>query len=225
MAALQLILRRTGDSELIDLLRCRTALATANIPEAAEGGKPHVAKAAAECVKILEEGRQVRKPRQALHKPVPGQVPPPHPPPRKLATEKRKLAGRIAAMGLLAVGAAIGAWLFWQGKGPRHTAAELVREMSDAASGAVIPVHVFGGQLTVTKDGATIVVVADKVPADVCVSASWVLIRKGVVAIDGTAPQRVTASQLSDLCHENDAGATLSWSSKLAEPSGAAPGH
>lgn len=217
MAALQLILRRTGDGELIDDLRCRTALATAGIPEAGAGSGAELAKAAADCVKILHEGRQARKPREGPHEPVHGH-PDRTPSVHHQAHPVRNPWRQGAILALLAVGAAIGAWAFWHGIEHRHTAAELVEQMSKAATGASIPTHVFGGQLTATKDGTAISIVADKVPADICVSASWVMIRKGVVAINGTTPPRVTASQLSDLCHEKNEGATLTWTLKQDEP-------
>ena len=217
MAALQLILRRTGDGELIDDLKCRTALATAGISEAESGNGAELAKAAANCVKILHEGRQARKPREGPHEPVhdhPDRAPSVHHQVHPVTSPWR----RAAILVLLAASAAIGAWAFWHGVEHRHTAAELVDQMNQAVTGISIPAHVFGGQLTVTKDGAMISVVAEKVPADICVSASWVLIRKGMVAINGTTPPRVTASQLSDLCHEKDEGATLTWTMKQDEP-------
>ena len=223
LAALQLILRRTGDQGLIDDLRARTALATATVPESGLGDGGELAHAAEQCVKIFHRGLQERKPREAVH-----DVPHGHRDGgqrgRKVKSGRREFLERALAVCLLAGCAAIGAWLFWQSKdGPRHSAADLVNQMTAAAQGAKASVHVFGGPLTVTKDGTLVSVTAEKVPADICVSASWALIRKGVVAIDGTTPPRVTATQLSELCHEREGGATLLWSIAVEGEQGPPP--
>jgi len=220
VAALQLILRRTGDEDLIAALKCQIDMAIFGVGEegAPVDGQHQLGQAALRCFNILEKGRRERKPRDAVHTPPSPPLAAPaehhhHDAKAKRATGWKRGVG----LALVAVAAATGTWLFLQESNPRHTAAELVRQMDDAAHGNGPSTHVFGGTLTLTKDGNTLSVVADRVPADICVSASWLLIRKGVVAIDDTTPQRVTPAQLSDLCHEREMGATLTWSPKTAE--------
>jgi len=226
MAALQLILRRTGDKDLIDDLKCQIDMAVFGVGEEGSGpdGEHQLDKAASRCAEILQRGREKRKQRDTLHASPPHPAEPQtkhHPHHHDMNRNPPRGKRRAAGLALIAALAAISTWFYLEVHNPSHTAAELVRQMDDAARGNGPLVHVFGGPLTVTKDNNAISVVAGRIPADICVSASWLLIRKGIVAIDGATPQRVTPSQLSDLCHEQDAGATLTWSQRIDDQNNA----
>ncbi|HIJ62991.1 MAG TPA: hypothetical protein HPQ04_09905 [Rhodospirillaceae bacterium] len=89
-------------------------------------------------------------------------------------------------------------------------AGDLVQQMELAVDGTVAPRNVFGGSLKVERSGGQITVTVEDLAPKVCVSAAWELARKGVVVINGVAPQRISAGRLSDLCNEQDS-ASLSW--------------
>ena len=89
-------------------------------------------------------------------------------------------------------------------------ASDLVQQMELAAEGQAAARHLFGGALRVDRSGGQISVTAEEVPPKTCVSAAWELARKGVVMINGVAPQRVSSGKLADLCNDQDS-ATLTW--------------
>jgi len=223
IAALQQLLHRPADREVLDTLRRRAAEITHSLPEhsAGEKAKADLAHAAWRCVELLQ---QARRPRPARDGGGPAQRGPgversqrtghPH----KFAKAPSHRARNWAlGLGLLAILAGGGAWLHGAGGGAAQSPAQLAAQMEDAAAGNVVPVHAFGGPLRVEREGSAITVVAERVPPQACVSTGWSLIHKGVISVNGVTPQRVTAAKLSDLCHDLDEGATLAWQPKAAE--------
>lgn len=85
-------------------------------------------------------------------------------------------------------------------------------QMEAAALAGGGPVHhVYGGTIRIERNGATLALVADRVPPSACVSAGWKLVRKGLLSINGTMPLRVSAGKLSELCNQGDGDAVLTW--------------
>ncbi|HIJ62852.1 MAG TPA: hypothetical protein HPQ04_09195 [Rhodospirillaceae bacterium] len=203
-AALQLMLRRTGDRELLASLQRQARDIIGSLPETgqSEDARADLRRASGRCIDLLKQAKKLRKPR----------------PPRTAAAARekgRKSSQAVkAAFGLAGATAfiAAGIWLWQVTDSGKHTAADLAHQFELAASGENILVHVFGGPLRVEKKGDLILVVAEKVPAATCVSAAWQLARKGTVSINHVTTQRVTAASLSEMCHEEDDGATLAWS-------------
>jgi hypothetical protein len=89
-----------------------------------------------------------------------------------------------------------------------------VAQMERAAQGIPYDRTVFGGAMVVERRGNQISVTATEVPAPVCVIVGWKLVRKGLLTINGTTPLRVSAAKLSELCYQEDDGATLLWQPK-----------
>lgn len=106
---------------------------------------------------------------------------------------------------------AAGVW-FWQIRGGPGALppVDLVQQFQSAAKGEVIERHIYGGEMTVDRNGGQVTVTARAVPPKACVSAGWELARKGVLTINGVTPIRVSAARLSDLCNDQD-DATVTW--------------
>lgn len=120
----------------------------------------------------------------------------------------------IAALAaVLAAAAGAGALLVPRtGSAPAATPEAFAEQMEAAARSPGPPLHhVYGGTIRAERNGATLALVADKVPAAACVSVGWKLVRKGLLSINGTMPLRVSAGKLSELCSQEDGGAVLTW--------------
>ena len=119
------------------------------------------------------------------------------------------LSGGAAAV----LAAAAGGWLlFGHGSSAPKVGPEgLVQQMQQAAEGAPITENLYGGALVVERTGQTLVVTVDGIPPSICVSAGWKLVRKGLLSINGTTPNRVSAARLADLCNQGNATAILAW--------------
>ena len=89
-------------------------------------------------------------------------------------------------------------------------AGDLVRQMELAIDGTVAPHNLFGGSLKVERSAGQTSVTVENIPPKICVSAGWDLARKGVIVINGVAPQRISAGKLADLCNDQDVD-TLTW--------------
>lgn len=86
-----------------------------------------------------------------------------------------------------------------------------VAQMRQAALGATVSSHVFGGNLSVASGNGQKNVTAEHVPSRSCVHAGWRLARDGAVVVNGVLPLRLSASRLSELCSQNGDTATLMW--------------
>jgi hypothetical protein len=155
-----------------------------------------------------------RPPINPKGQPAHPQAPRPHAPhPHKHAAPKPKGG---AGKAMLIIGAlllaAAGAWIAFGDKGDGLTSEErLLKQMHDAAAGMVVSPHTFNGELTVVRGDQGLNVVATNLPSKACVSVAWRLAREGTVVINGTMPMRVSAGKLTELCSEQEGGATLTW--------------
>jgi hypothetical protein len=97
-------------------------------------------------------------------------------------------------------------------------AAQLAAQMAEAVKtprgGEAGATHVFGGALRLEWPGGRPLVIAEGVPPGACVAASWTLVRGGLLTINGVTPNRVTALKMTELCHQDEGDATLSWMPK-----------
>jgi hypothetical protein len=100
-----------------------------------------------------------------------------------------------------------------QGPDPKNQAAALVEQMKAAAQGRPLGAMIFASYPAVQRTARETLVSVDKIPPKVCVLASWDLYRLGPITINGTAPQRVSAAKLVELCNDGELAA-LTWATK-----------
>lgn len=126
---------------------------------------------------------------------------------------KGKIAAAIIGLGLVAaLGTAAAVLLPGRSGPPTATPEAFAEQMESAARSPGPPLHhVYGGTIRAERNGATLALVADKVPSAACVSVGWKLVRKGLLSINGTMPLRVSAGKLSELCSQEEGGAVLTW--------------
>jgi hypothetical protein len=86
---------------------------------------------------------------------------------------------------------------------PRNDFKTFVHQMENSSG---LMHHIYGGTIISSGD----VVTAMNVPSAACVAASWNLMKKGTVTINGHTPIRVTAAKLSSLCYSGD-DVVLEW--------------
>lgn len=146
-------------------------------------------------------------PRQPHHSPHPK----PHPPEKHVGW--MWLAGSAALL--------VGVLLTWgiiMATGRNPTVVDLVDQMVASAEGRIGPTHhVLGGRLYAKRDGDQVTVVASGLPQKDCVQAGWVLMRRGIITINGVTPQRVSAAVLADLCAKGEDSSKLEWVPKPAD--------
>ena len=111
--------------------------------------------------------------------------------------------GAAAFAAGIAGAAALGLW-----GSPALKSDDLAGRMQNAASG--LPSFGDRGDVAVEGGGQRISVVAKGVSPRDCVSAGWVLVRKGALSINGITPQRVSSAALTELCNQDDT-ASLRW--------------
>jgi hypothetical protein len=221
-AGLRMLLHRPGDKDTLDAMCRRAESIVRTLPETPAGDKARadLMHGAWRCVELLQQARRPLKGQPLSHTdPADDSQPASGGRPRRAAKPKRRRTREwILAVGALGLASGIGVWALRSGGGGEpQSAAQLARQMEEAAAGTPVAVHAFGGPLRVERDGGAIVVVAERVPSHACVSTGWTLIRKGVVSINGETPQRVSAAILSSLCRDSPEGATLSWQPRTAE--------
>lgn len=140
--------------------------------------------------------------------------PSPSPSRRPAKGGRGKTAAVTLGLGLVAAFLGAAALMLLPGKGgvPAATPETFAEQMESAARSPGPPLHhVYGGTIRAERNGATLALVADKVPTAACVSVGWKLVRKGLLSINGTMPLRVSAGKLSELCSQEDDGAVLTW--------------
>jgi hypothetical protein len=222
LLALSLMLRRPGDKELLASLRKQVVYALDELPKNHAGKflatdlRP-VAKRCVQILKSAKEKRLSRAQQEALGLAEPHVVAK-KPLAQKTGKTKASSTGGkhfwgIAAGLALVVGAGV-AWKLSSDGGPvEPTPARLVEQIIGASEGNRTPVHVYGGPLIVEGGSSGMIVTALDLPPKVCASAGWLLVRKGILTINDTTPNRVSAVVVSELCNER-ATASISWSPK-----------
>lgn len=121
------------------------------------------------------------------------------------------LAVTVAAAGLAL-------WAFVYGLDKRDAVIDLVDQMKASAEGTIGPIHhVLGGRLYARREGGQVTVVVSDLRQKDCVQAGWVLMRRGIISINGMTPQRVSAAVLADLCAQGDDASKLEWSPKPSD--------
>lgn len=144
---------------------------------------------------------------------------PPHPHPIK-PVRRRKSSRRLGRLivwewGIVLVlltGLGITLLAMSHAPDPRRDADAVVDQMKAALAGRKLD-PLYGVYPSVSGAGREIVVSMSHVPPKVCVLAAWDLYRLGVISINGTTPQRVSAAKLVDMCNDGET-ATLVWSPK-----------
>ena len=117
-----------------------------------------------------------------------------------------KWAAIIAVTG----GVAAIAIVFGLSGGTSEPGVDFMRQMEAAAQGAPMANRAGGPQIRLERaDDGNTVQATGVAPRD-CVSAGWQMVRKGVLTVNGTTPQRVSAAVLTELCYQSD-GATVRW--------------
>jgi len=120
-----------------------------------------------------------------------------------------RAAWRWAAIIAATGGTVIAAIVCWPA-GSSAPGVEFMRQMDAAALGAPMAGGVSTARIQVERADGGVTVIADGVAPRDCVSAGWQMVRKGVLTINGTTPQRVSAAVLTELCYQAD-GATIRW--------------
>ncbi|MBF0355601.1 MAG: hypothetical protein HQL43_10245 [Alphaproteobacteria bacterium] len=139
---------------------------------------------------------------------------PPTAPVRKASPPAKKSHALLYTLLALTVMVVVGG-TYWSMKahGPVEPTAEaLTAQIEAAATGKTPPTNVYGGMIF-SDHGNPASVTVSGIPNQACVSAGWRLARSGIVTINGTMPQRISAAILSELCNQ-DAANALSWSPK-----------
>ena len=126
----------------------------------------------------------------------------------------------LAIVAMLVVIAAISVGAFLMRPKERANAVTpeaFVEQMERIAEGAVYDRNVYGGALIVERKGNHATITATDIPPNVCVSAGLKLVRKGILTVNGSTPQRVSAAKLSELCNQEDTNPTLIWVPRAPE--------
>ena len=116
-----------------------------------------------------------------------------------------KVAAGVAMAGIAAMAA-----FFALSGGSGGGASDFMARMDAAAQGNPVAGHPGGAVIRVERNDDSLIVTATDVSPRDCVSAGWQLVRKGVLTINGTTPQRVSAAVLAELCNQQDS-AVLRW--------------
>ncbi|MDR3439640.1 hypothetical protein [Telmatospirillum sp.] len=228
-AVLRLILDREDDRGLRADLDNQIARVVGAVPDNVTTGPGPIilAKAVAECLHILTTAEQ----RRVAHRPSPTHRNPSsvetaaayerhaHAKPAPVVVKSsppRTIALVVALAAVLAAGLAIGLHSRGENKGPAEPPLRpLVAQVEAAVHGAAPPGNIFGGGLQVTRENGRVFVTLTGIPAGECVLSGWDLVRKGILTINGTTPNRVSAAILNELCHDDDT-ATLRWTPRAA---------
>jgi hypothetical protein len=217
LLALSLMLRRPGDKELLNSLRKQVVYALDELPKNHAGKflatdlRP-VAKRCVQILKSAKEKRLSRAQQEALgladKKPQAQGSSKAKP----AASGGKRVWAIAAGVALLVVIGAI--WKLNSGGGSSEpTPARLVEQIIGASEGNRTPVHVYGGPLIVEGGSSGMIVTALDLPPKVCASAGWLLVRKGILSVNETTPNRVSAVVISELCNERET-ASISWTPK-----------
>lgn len=153
------------------------------------------------------------------HAPPAPHKPHPHPHPTKPSRRKglnRFIAWEWAIVLSLLSGLTITILVLSNPPDAKHQAAILVEQMQAAAQGRTINAPILGTPPKVQVMPHETVVTMDRVPAKICVLASWELYRLGRITVNGVTPQRVSAARLVELCNDGDS-ASLIWAVRTTE--------
>jgi hypothetical protein len=210
------MLRRPGDKDLLASMRKQVVYALDELPKN-HAGKflvTDIRPVAKRCVQILKSAKEKRLSRaeqEALGLAAPHTKKVQKGKPASSGGGKRGWA--LAAGVALVVG--VGAIWFFNSNGGsiEPTPAKLVEQIIAASEGNRTPVHVYGGPLVVEGGSGGVTVTALDLPPKVCASSGWLLVRKGILTINDTTPNRVSAIVISELCSERET-ASISWSPK-----------
>ncbi len=124
----------------------------------------------------------------------------------------------VTGAGLVVIAVALALFLLRVNRPVAVASPEAFAEQILAASESGSVEHsVYGGAIRVARQGNQVVVAAENVPPNVCVSVGWKLVRKGLLSINGTVPLRVSAAKLSELCNQEEGNPTLTWSPRAVE--------
>lgn len=225
--ALALMLRRPADRDLREELTHQIIGIIAEVKpgHSSESMRNELRFAARGCIKVLQAAKERRLPRRAQmasdnwaqsqgkarFKPVHHQA--------GEEVDQRTAAKRVAAA-VVSLLLLLGGYIWWSGT---HTdddvadtseAGRFAHQVMDAAKGGGPDTHIFGGSLKVVSLGGRPVVVAEKVPPNICAASGWTLVRGGVLSINGVTPSRVSAGKITELCNSEDGDASIMWTPK-----------
>lgn len=127
------------------------------------------------------------------------------------AQPHRPLGWAWAVAGTVALGAATLVIGWVDGDSNESDGVTLASEVMEAARGSGELVNIFSQPIRLERRDNHLTVVTEGVPPRECGTAAWVLAKTGVVAVNGTTPARPSASNLKNLCFQNDDGATIAW--------------
>ncbi len=113
----------------------------------------------------------------------------------------------------------VGSLILGSGSSSSKTGESLAEQMTDALKAQFAPSHhVFGGALRVGGTGDKKIVLAENVPQDACVNASWILAKRGIVSVNGLIPPTISSAVLVEYCSKGESGgATIKWTVKKKE--------
>lgn len=211
--ALRLVLRHSAERALLEQALAMIAAIAADIRVGTNPSveRAEIRRAAQRCVQVLQAARAGRLPRPqqqwATAEPTAAA-------PAPVRKKSRRCLWCWGLGALAVVGGILAVLTHDRAPPPASQSLELARQMEDAAqAGSGLP-NPFGGTLVVDRVQGKLRVIAEGVPADACVTASWELARKGLVTINGKTPTRPSAVRLSAICRDTEAeteGATLEW--------------
>jgi hypothetical protein len=222
--ALALMLRRPADTELRDELRqeIHDAIAEVKPGRSADAMRNEMRFAARACIKVLQAAKERRLPRHLQQGGGWAQAKEPqafhaihHE--SQDDRETRKTTRYVVAGAVLVIAA--GAYAWWSGSrtadpATSTEAGKFAQQVMDAVRGGGPANHLFGGSLKLVFMGEHPVVVAEGVPPRICAASGWMLVKSGILTINGVTPTRVSAGRITELCNQEEGDATVMWSPK-----------
>jgi len=138
--------------------------------------------------------------------------------PRRRPPQKKGLSALVVWEWIIVLGLAggliISLMTMTEAPDAKSQASDLVVQMKAAALGRPLGNLVLSSYPTAQRGKRESVVSIDKVPPKICVMVAWDLYRLGSITINGTAPTRVSAEKLVELCNQA-AAASMTWTARV----------
>jgi len=211
LLALAMMLRRAASRALRDELsqQIRAIVSSVTPGHSPEATRDAMRIAVRGCVRVLQVAKERRQPRT----PQPGAADSSgH---HSLEGKRRGnqvIWGAVATAVLMVL---IGAFFGWNrkeesGYDPNETV-KFVDQIVRAAQGEAPATHMFGGSLEVSSMNGVPVVTAKGVPRRICAASGMMLVKKGLLSVNGDTPSRISSAIITELCNKADGDATMMW--------------
>ncbi len=220
--AVALMLRRPVDRGLAQkLTQCIHGIfagGDGNAPP--EEIQPRMRRIARDCVEVLQAAKEHRLPRDIVYPPEAR---------RRPRAAHHAISGRgytattgrgvLAAVVVMVVLGGLSLWYGARHQGGSNFADGNAFAAQVIAAGEAEPEAASdrppGGVLITRRvvEGRT-VVVAEGVAPRICAAAGGILVRKGVLTVNGVTPNRISSAIITELCNSEDGDANIMWTPK-----------